>query len=163
MIEHLQILLNHILMCILVLFDLNGCEAIAESHMLPDGLLGRLCCGNAGSRLALLIGCFMGQTKMPWKIGRAVVVVSILKLQERPIWQKIILLFEKHKLKNITCLTMAETCETRPRFIGWRELRLRTAGTPKLQSPVKSMASWNKIKNCFKQKTKMGNLLETLN
>ena len=60
--------------CILVLFDLNGCRAIVESHMLPDGLLGRLCCGNAGSRLALFIGCFMGQTKMPWKIGRAVVV-----------------------------------------------------------------------------------------
>ena len=48
--------------CILVLFDFNGCRAISESHILPDGLLGRLCCGNAGSRLALFIGCFMGQT-----------------------------------------------------------------------------------------------------
>ena len=126
--------------CILVLFDFNGCRAISESHILPDGLLGRLCCGNAGSRLALFIGCFMGQTKMPWKIGRAVVVYPSQN------WKN-----DQFDKKSSCCLknTNWKTSPVWPwpRFIGWRELKLRTAGTPKLQSRVKSMASWNKIKN----------------
>ena len=82
--------LNHILVCILVLLDWNGCEAVAESHILPDSFLGHTSAAAIPAALGcffFVIGCFTGETKMTWKVGR-VVVAFILELQGRPTWQQ---------------------------------------------------------------------------